>query len=58
MRTNGWGESTNNTHTPETVDEALTITRRLATPRQIYVHLNAGKYPKIESYNFGDKYID
>lgn len=58
MRTNGWGESTNNTHTPETIDEALTITRRLATPRQIYVHLNAGKYPKIESYNFGDKDID
>jgi DNA repair protein RadD len=52
MRTNGWGESTNNTHTPETINEALTITRRLAIPTQIYVHMNAGKYPKIENYNF------
>lgn len=39
---------------PTTVAEALEHSKDLKAPKQIYVHLNAGKYPKIESYNFGD----
>lgn len=47
-------EDVNATEVPRTVKDALELTARLATPKQIYVHTNAGKYPKVENYNFGD----
>lgn len=44
-------------YVPTSIDTALTIVNSFRTPVQIYVHLNAGKYPKIENYNFGTEKI-